>query len=128
MLFAALIQIRIESDNDVLYADKHDSTVEQASRRNNWLTPTAGDTCGERCAQLDDFNWVLPSDVQAGDLPAPEQMDTRAQQLLCPPVVTQTRPMEGCGPALPRRLRRGHYVLTEDGVVAGGYRMGVRSF
>ena len=41
-----------------------------------------------------------------------------ARLLLCPPVVAQTRPMEGCDPALPRRWRRGRDVLTEDGVVA----------
>ena len=127
-----------ELDNDVLYADEHDCTVQQVNLRNNWLTPMAGDTCGERCAQLDDFNWVLPADVWAGDLPAPEseievsdseieyiepdstplQTDTRAQQLLCPPVVAQTRPMEGCDPALPRRLCLRHDVLTKDGAVA----------
>ena len=39
-----------ESDNDVLYADEHDSTVQQVSLRINWLTPTAVDSCGERCA------------------------------------------------------------------------------
>ena len=43
---------------------------------------------------------------------------TTAVELLCPPVVTQTRPMEGCDPASPRRLRRGRDVLTEDGTVA----------
>ena len=48
----------------------------------------------------------------------PLQTETRAQQLLCPPVVAQTRPMEGCAPALHRRLRRGRDVLTEDGAVA----------
>ena len=82
----------------------------------------------------------LPADEQAGDLPAPEsemevsyseseveyiepdstplQMSTMAKQLLCPPVVAQTRPLEGCNPASPRRLRRGRDVLTENGVVA----------
>ena len=50
-----------ESDNDVLYADDHDSTVQQVSLCNNWLTPSAVDSCGERCAQLDDFNWFLPA-------------------------------------------------------------------
>ena len=89
---------------------------------------------------MDDFNWFLPADERAGDLPAPEsemevsdseseveyiepnstplQMKTTAKQVLCPPVVTQTRPLEGCNPASPRRLRRGRDVLTEDGVVA----------
>ena len=108
------------------------------------------DSCGEGCAQLDDFNWFLPADGRAGDLPALEseidvsdseseveyietdstqlQSDTRAQQLLCPPVVAQTRPMEGCNPALPRRLHRGRDVLTEDGAGGSGYRTGVRSF
>ena len=82
---------------------------------------TADDSCGEGCAQLDDFNWFLPADERAGDLLAPEsemevsdseseveyiepdstplQMKTTAKQLLCPPVVAQTRPMEGCNPA-----------------------------
>ena len=124
-----------ESDNDVLYAEEHDSTVQQVSLWNDWLTQTADDSCGEGCAQLDDFNWFLPADERAGDLPAPEsdseseveyiepdstplQMKTMAKQLLCPPVFAQMRPMEGCNPASPRRLRRGRDVLTEDGAVA----------
>ena len=61
-----------ESDNDVLYADEHDGTVQQVSLSNNRLTPTAVDSCGEGCAQLDDFNWFLPADERAGDLLAPE--------------------------------------------------------
>ena len=101
---------------------------------------TADDSCGEGCAQLDDFNWFLPADDRAGELPAPEsevdvsdseseveyiepdsaplQIKTTAVELLCSPVVTQTRPMEGYDPASPRRLRRGRDVLTEDGAVA----------
>ena len=97
------------------------------------------DSYGEGCVQLDDFKWFLPADERAGDLTAPEseievsdsdskveyiepdstplQTKTTAQQLLCPLVVAQTRPMEGCNPALPRRLRRGRDVLTEDGAV-----------
>ena len=69
-----------ESDNDVLYADEHDSTVQQVSLRNNWLTPTAVDSCGERCAQLDDFNWFLPTDEWAGDLPATGVRDINVGQ------------------------------------------------
>ena len=129
-----------ESDNDVLYAEEHDSTVQQVSLRNDWLTQMADDSCGVGCAQLDDFKWFLPADERAGDLTAPEseievsdsesdvkyiepdstplQTETMAQQLLCPPVVAQTRPMEGYSPALPRQLRRGRDVLTEDGAVA----------
>ena len=89
---------------------------------------------------MDDFKWFLPADDRVGNLPAPEsevdvsdsesevdyiesdsaplQITTTAVELLCPPVVTQTRPMEGCDPASPRRLRRGRDVLTEDGTVA----------
>ena len=64
-----------ESDNDVLYAEEHDSTEQQVSLRNDWLTQTANDSCGEGCAQLDDFNWFLPADERAGDLTAPESED-----------------------------------------------------
>ena len=82
----------------------------------------------------------MPADERAGDLTAPESeievsdseseveyfepdstplhTETTAQQLLCLPVVAQTRPMEGCNPALPRRLRRGRDILTESGAVA----------
>ena len=35
-----------------------------------------------------------------------------------PSVVAQTRPMEGCDPAVPRRLRRGRDVRTADNAVA----------
>ena len=87
------------------------------------LCRTADDSCGEGCAQLDDFNWFLPADDRVRDLPAPEsqmdlsdsesdvddvepdqvpvQMATTAVESLCPPVVTQTRPKEGCDPASP---------------------------
>ena len=34
-----------ESDNDVLYADEHDSTVQQVGRQKDWLTQTANDSC-----------------------------------------------------------------------------------
>ena len=48
----------------------------------------------------------------------PLHMTTTAKQLLWPPVVAQTRPVEGCNPASPQRLRRRRDVLTEDGAVA----------
>ena len=115
-----------ESNNDLLYAEEHDTTVQQVSRRKGWLTQTANNSCCEGCDQLDDFKWFLPAEERAGDLTAPEseietsdseseveyidpdlttiQTETTAQQLLCPPVVAQTRPMEGT--ALPRQLCR----------------------
>ena len=125
----------------MLYAEGHDSAIRQVSLRNEWSvdSQTADDSCGEGCAQLDDFNWFLPADDRVGDLPAPEsevdvsdsesevdyiepdsalvQITTTAMELSCPPVVTQTRLMEGCDPASPRRLRRGRDVLTQDGTV-----------
>ena len=36
---------------------------------NSW---TADDSCGEGCAQLDNFNWLLPADDRVGGLPDPE--------------------------------------------------------
>ena len=80
---------------------------------------TADDSCGGGCAQLDDINWFLPADDRVGDLPAPVDLsdsesdvddvepDSALMQIttmaveLCPPVVTQTRPKEGCDPASP---------------------------
>ena len=130
-----------DSDNDVLYVEEHDSAVRQVSLRDEWSVDSqmADDSCGEGCAQLDDFNWFLPADDWVGDLPAPEsevdmsdsesevdyvepdsaplEITTTAMELLCPPVVTQTRPMEGCDPASPRRLCRGRDVLTKDSTV-----------
>ena len=126
----------------MLYAEEHDSTVRQVSLRDEWSVDSrmADDSCGEGCAQLDDFTWFLPADDRVRDLPAPEsevdvsdseskvdyiepdsaplQITTTAVELLCPTVVTQTRPMEGCDPASPRQLRWGRDVLTEDGTVA----------
>ena len=122
-----------ESDYDVLYVEEHDSALQRVNTRNEWSTQTTVDSCGERCAQLDDFKWFLPTDERAGDLSAPEseidtsdsesgvdffQTESTAQQLLCPPVVVHTRPMEGCHTAVPRRLRRGRDVRTADDAVA----------
>ena len=125
----------------MLYAEGHDGEVRQISLRNEWSVDswTADDSCGEGCAQLDDFNWFLPADDRVGDLPAtesqvdlsdsesdvddvepdsvPMQMTTTAVESLRSPVVAQTRPKEGCDPASPRRLRRGCDVLMEDSKV-----------
>ena len=131
-----------DSDDDVLYAEGHDGEMRQINLRNEWSVDswTADDSCGEGCAQLVDFNWFLPADDRVGDLPAPEsqmdlsdsdsdvddvkpdpvpvQMTTMAVGSLCPPVVTQTRPKEGCDPASLRRSRWGCDVLMEDSRVA----------
>ena len=59
---------------------------------------------------------VAPDADVVPDL-VPVQMAMMAVELLCPPVVTQTRPKEGCDPASPRLLRRGRDVLMEDSMV-----------
>ena len=119
-----------ESDNNVWYAEVDDSALGQ---------PTVN-LCGEGCAQLDDFKWFLPTDERAGELSAPdseiETSDSEGgddfiepvsapvlaektnQRLLCPPVVDQTRPMEGYHTEVPRRLRRGRDVRTADNPLA----------
>ena len=63
-----------DSDGDVLWAEGHDEEVRQINLQNEWSVDswTADDSCGEGCAQLDDFNWFRPADDRAGDLPAPE--------------------------------------------------------
>ena len=123
-------------------AEGHDAEVRQINLQNEWSVDswTADDSCGEGCAQLDNFNWFLPADDRVGGLPAPElqvnvsdsenyvddvvpdmfpvQMKMTAVESLCPPVVAQTRPKEGCGPVSLWRLRRGRDVLMEDSTVA----------
>ena len=123
-------------------ADGHDDEVLQVSPLKEWSVNswTADDSCGERCAQLDNFNWFIPADDRVGGLPVPElqvdlpdsendvydvvpeqfpvQMKTMAVESLCPPVVAQMRPKGGCDSVLPRRMCRGRDVLTEDGPAA----------
>ena len=47
-------------------------SLQRVNLQNEWSTQTTVDLCGERCAQLDDFKWFLPTDERAGDLSAPE--------------------------------------------------------
>ena len=61
----------------MLYAEEHDSALQRVNLRHEWSTQTTVDSCGERCAQLDDFKWFLPTDERTGDLSAPEsEIDT----------------------------------------------------
>ena len=102
------------------------------------------DTCGERCAQLDDFKWFLPTDKRGEKSDAPEsefdssdsenvvywsasdsspsQTESATQRLLGPPEVAQTKPKGGCQAAMPRRLRRGRDVWTADNTAAADAR------
>ena len=117
-----------ESDDDVIYADEYESELQQINLRNEAPNQRTVDTCGERCAQLDEFNWFLPTDEwnEKSDTPESEidtsdsgngvhvnasdsstsQTETTTQQLSGPPVVAQTRPKGGCNTAIPRRVRR----------------------
>ena len=61
---------------------------------------------------------MVSDDEDVEPVLAPVQMTTMAVESLCPPVVAQTRPKEGCDPASPRRLRRGRDVLREDSMLA----------
>ena len=56
----------------MLYAEEHDTTVQQVSQQKGRLTQMANNSCGEGCDQLDDFKWFLPAEEWAGDLTAPE--------------------------------------------------------
>ena len=125
-----------ESDDDVTYAEEYESELQQINLRNEAPNQITVDTCGERCAQLDDFNWFLPTDewneksdtleseidtsdsgngvhVNASDS-SPSQTEMTTQRLSGPPVVTQTRPKGGCQTAMPRRVRRRRNVRTAD--------------
>ena len=81
----------------------------------SWTVENRHGTC---CAQLDDFDWVIPAGDLVGRFPRPEEdeelsdiepdvcdvpdefpvsMETAAVDSLCFPVVVQTRPQGGGG-------------------------------
>ena len=69
------------------------------------------------------MHWTLASDSESGvdfiePVSTPVQAEITKQQLLRPPVVNQTRPMEGYHTEVPRRLRRGRDVRTADNLWA----------
>ena len=51
-----------ESEDDVVYAEGCENELQQINLRNEVTNQVTVDTCGERCAQLDDFNWFRPTD------------------------------------------------------------------
>ena len=97
-------------------AKGHDDGMIQAnSLCDEWSVDswTAADRCGTCCAQLDNFDWVIPAGDLVGGLPILEEddglsdiesdvcdvpdefpvpMETAAVESLCFPVVVQTRP------------------------------------
>ena len=129
-----------ESEDDIVYAEECENELQQINLRNEVTNQITVDACGERCAQLDDFNWVLPTDewneesdtpeseidtshsgngiyVNASDSSSPET-ETTTQLLSGSPVVAQTRPKGGCQTAVPRRKRRRWNVWTADSTSA----------
>ena len=66
-----------ESDNDVVFAEEREIELQQINLRNEATNQITVDTCGERCAQLDDFNWFLPTDEWNEKSDTPEsEIDT----------------------------------------------------
>ena len=66
-----------ESDDDVVYAEECESELQQINLRNEATNQITVDTCGERCAQLDVFNWFLPTDEWNEKSDTPEsEIDT----------------------------------------------------
>ena len=125
-----------ESEDDIMDAEEGENSLQPVNLRNEVTHQIMVDTCGERCAQLDDFNWVLPADewseesdtleseidtshsgnvvyVNASDSSSPET-ETTTQRLSGSQVVAQTRPKGGCQTAMPWRKRRRWNVQTAD--------------
>ena len=127
-----------ESEDDVVYDGEGESEPHRIKLRNEVMNQISVDACGEQCAQLDDFNWFLPTDEWYGKSDGPEsemdtlysgngvhitisdssspEMDTMSQRLSGPPVVAQTRPKGGCQTAMPQRKRRRWSVRTTDSI------------
>ena len=104
-----------------------------------WAAENRHETC---CARLDNFDWVVPpydlamilprpeldeesSDVERDVCDVPDEfpvgIDKTAVELLCLPVVVQTRPQVGCDPDLP-------LPVVEDGpdVIFSGRKLNVK--
>ena len=129
-----------ESEDDVVYSEEDEEEIQQINLRNEVTNQIPVDTCDERCACVDDFNFVLPAKVWNEESDTPEsdfetsdsgksihvnasdssssETETTSQRLSSPPVVAQTRPKGGCQTAMPRRKRRRRSVRTTDSASA----------
>ena len=66
-----------ESEDDIVYDEEGENELQQINLRNEVTNQITVDTCGERCAQLDDFNWFLPTDEWNEKSDTPEsEIDT----------------------------------------------------
>ena len=118
-------------------ARAHDDMIQANLLRDEWSVDswTAGDRYGTSCAQLDNFDWVMPASYPVSVLPRPEEDDSlsdiepyvcdvpdvfpvrremAAVESLCFHVVVQTRPQGGCDPVLPLPMCRGQDFLAVD--------------
>ena len=117
-----------ESEDDRVDTDESEDGLVLMNLRDEVMHPIMVHTCGERCAQLDDFSWILPTEEwnEESDMPeseidtphigdgvcwntsdssSPETGTTRLQ-LSGAPVVAQTRPNGDSQTAMPWRKRR----------------------
>ena len=99
----------------------------------SWTAENPHGTC---CAQLDDFDWVIPAGDLVRRLPRPEEdvelsdiepdvcdvpdefpvsVEMAAVESLGFPVVVQMRLQGGCDPVLPLPVCQGQDFLAEDG-------------
>ena len=122
-----------ETDDDVLSVGPARPLVTAALLGGSGNSWTADYPYGMCCAQLDDFNWVIPAGDLVRGLPEPDlevdssdtkpnvydvyhdmpdefpvEMEATAVESLCSPVVVQTRPQGGCDPVVPLRMCQGH--------------------
>ena len=119
-------------------AGGHDDDMLQVNSLSDWSVNswTAEDPHGVCCAQLDDFDWVIPASDMVGGLPGPVldvdssdiepdvydvpdefpvTVETTAVESLCFSVVVKTRPQGGCDPVLPLLVCQGQDFLMEVG-------------
>ena len=98
-----------------MYAEEHETDIHQINLRNEIRNQISVDACGEQCAQLDDFNWFLPTDEWYGKSDGPEsEIDTSYSGN----GVHITTSDSDCQTAMPRRKRRRQSVRTTDSTSA----------
>ena len=112
-----------ESEDDRVDTDESEYGLVLMNLRDEVMHPITIDTCGERCAQLDDFSWIRPTEEwnEESDMPESEidkshirdgvcwntsdssspETGTTRQQGSGAPVVAQTRPRGDSQTAMP---------------------------
>ena len=72
-----------ESEDDIVDTEECENELQLINLRNEVTHQITVDTCGERCAQLDDFNWVRPTDEWNEESDTPEsEMDTPTAEMV----------------------------------------------